>query len=167
MNIPHTGVMSSLDLHSGYFQLVVNPNDIVKAAFVTEKGTYAFNRMPFGLSGAAPNFQKAIDLILKPVIRWFEAGLTLNKDKCKFGCDKLKYLGLVISKEGRITTDEAKVKKIVEMRPPKNAKEMSNFLDMSEWNPVESTVGENVVCAVIRANPLGALLLNYQRELEV
>ncbi|GFW75304.1 retrovirus-related Pol polyprotein from transposon 297 [Trichonephila clavipes] len=71
MNIPHTGIMSALDLRSGYFQMAVNPSDIVKTAFVTKNGTYAFRRMPFGLSGVAPNFQKAIDIILKPVIGKF------------------------------------------------------------------------------------------------
>ncbi|GFS56974.1 retrovirus-related Pol polyprotein from transposon 297 [Trichonephila clavipes] len=134
MNIPHTGIMFALDLRSGYFQMAVNPSDIVKTAFVTKIGTNAFHRMPFGLSGAAPNFQKAIDIILKPVIGKFmnvymddviisspsftqhvkhlkevfrllhEAGLTLNKDKCKFGCEELKYLGLIINKVG-IKTD--------------------------------------------------------------
>ncbi|GFX24068.1 retrovirus-related Pol polyprotein from transposon 297 [Trichonephila clavipes] len=71
MNIPHTGIMSALDLRSGYFQMAVNPSDIVKTAFVTKNGTYAFRRMPFGLSGAAPHFQKTIDIILKPVIDKF------------------------------------------------------------------------------------------------
>ncbi|GFV17601.1 retrovirus-related Pol polyprotein from transposon 297 [Trichonephila clavipes] len=71
MNIPHTEIMSALDLRSGYFQMAVNPSDIVKTAFVTKNGTYAFRRMPFGLSGAAPNFHKAIDIILKPVIGKF------------------------------------------------------------------------------------------------
>ncbi|GFS72105.1 retrovirus-related Pol polyprotein from transposon opus [Trichonephila clavipes] len=67
-NIPHTTIMSSLDLKSGYFQLAVNPSDIVKTAFVTKNGTYAFRRMPFGLPRADSNFPKTIDLILKPVI---------------------------------------------------------------------------------------------------
>ncbi|GFX06136.1 retrovirus-related Pol polyprotein from transposon gypsy [Trichonephila clavipes] len=145
-NIPHTTITSSLDLKSGYFQLAVNPSDIVKTAFVTKNGTYAF-----WLSGAAPNFQKTIDLILKPVIGKLvsvymddiiisspsfthhvehlrevfrllpDAGLTLNKEKCKFGCDEFKYLDLIISKEG-IKTDETKVRAIVEMKPPRNSK---------------------------------------------
>ncbi|GFT61229.1 retrovirus-related Pol polyprotein from transposon 297 [Trichonephila clavipes] len=152
-NIPHTGVMSTLDLKSGYFQLAISPKVIEKTAFITRNGTFAFLRMPFGLSGAAPNFQKAIDIILKPVIGRFvsvymddviitspsfrehldnlnqvftllrDAGLTLNKDKCHFARDKLKYLGLVISKEG-IETDHSKVKAITEMKPPKNSKEV-------------------------------------------
>ncbi|GFY27134.1 retrovirus-related Pol polyprotein from transposon opus [Trichonephila clavipes] len=118
--------------------------------------------MSFGLLGAAPNFQKAIDIILKPVLGKYasvymddviisspsfvhhvehlrevfrllqEAGLTLNKYKCNFGCEKLKYLGLVISKDG-ITTDKSKVKAIIEMKPPKNAKEAAKFLGMTQW----------------------------------
>ncbi|GFV38537.1 retrovirus-related Pol polyprotein from transposon 297 [Trichonephila clavipes] len=125
-NILHTAIMSTLDLKSGYFQLAINPKDIEKTAFITRNGSFAFIRMPFGLSGAAPNFQKAIDIILKPVLGRFvmcymddviitspsfnehldhlnqvftllrEAGLSLNKDKCHFARDKLKYLGLII-----------------------------------------------------------------------
>ncbi|GFV67444.1 retrovirus-related Pol polyprotein from transposon opus [Trichonephila clavipes] len=148
-NIPHTNVMSTLDLRSGYFQLAISPRDIEKTAFITRNGTFAFLRMPFGLSGAAPNFQRAIDIILKPVIGRFvlvymddviitspsfkdhldhlsqvftllrDAGLTLNKEKCHFARDKLKYLGLIISKEG-IETDNKKIRAITEMKPPKN-----------------------------------------------
>ncbi|GFW75415.1 retrovirus-related Pol polyprotein from transposon opus [Trichonephila clavipes] len=116
--------------------------------------------MPFGLSGAAPNFQRAIDIILQPVIGRFvsvymddviitspsfkdhldhltqvftllrDAGLTLNKEKCHFARDKLKYLGLIISKEG-IETDNKKIRAITEMKPPKNNREVSKFLGMT------------------------------------
>ncbi|GFV49100.1 retrovirus-related Pol polyprotein from transposon 297 [Trichonephila clavipes] len=163
-NIPHTGIMSTLDLKSGYFQLGISPKDIQKTAFITRNGTFAFLKMPFGLSGAAPNFQKAIDIILKPVTGRFvmvymddvtitspsfnehknhlnqvfrllrDAGLALNKEKCHFARDKLKYLGLIISKEG-IETEYSKVKAIAEMKPPQNNKEVSNFLGMVGWYP--------------------------------
>ncbi|GFU95134.1 retrovirus-related Pol polyprotein from transposon opus [Trichonephila clavipes] len=154
--------MSTFDLKSGYFQLAISPKDIEKTAFITHNGTFGFLRMPFRLSGAAPNFQKAIDIILKPVIGRLvsvymddvinispsfnehldhsnqvftllrDAGLTLNKDKCHFSRDKLKYLGLVNSKEG-IETDNSKEKAITEMKPPKNSKEMSKILGMAGW----------------------------------
>ncbi|GFS78937.1 retrovirus-related Pol polyprotein from transposon 297 [Trichonephila clavipes] len=154
--------MLALDLRSGYFQMSVNPSDIVKTAFVTKNGPYAFRRKPFGLSGAVPNFKKAIYIILKPMKGKFmnvymddviisspsftqhvehlkevfrllhEAWLTLNKDKCKFGCDELKYLALIINKKG-IKTDETKVQAIVEMKPPRNSKEVSKFLGMPQW----------------------------------
>ncbi|GFV02987.1 retrovirus-related Pol polyprotein from transposon 297 [Trichonephila clavipes] len=161
-NIPHTGVMSTLDLRSGFFQLAISPKDIEKMAFINRNGTFAFLRMPFGLSGVAPYFQKAIDIILKPVIGRFvlvymddviivspsfkdrldhlnqaftllrDAGLTLNKEKCHFARDKLKYLGLIISKDG-IKTDSNKIRAITEMRPPKNNREVSTFLGMTGW----------------------------------
>ncbi|GFW68270.1 hypothetical protein TNCV_1881501 [Trichonephila clavipes] len=59
MNIYHTGIMSALDLRSGYFQMAVNPSDIVKTAFVTKNGTYAFRRMPFGLSQGGSQFSES------------------------------------------------------------------------------------------------------------
>ncbi|GFX30868.1 retrovirus-related Pol polyprotein from transposon 297 [Trichonephila clavipes] len=161
-NIPFTTIMSTLDLRSGYFHLAINPTDIEKTGFVTKYGTFAFNRMPFGPSGVAPNFQKAIELILKTVPGRFvsvymndviimfpsftehvdhlnqvfallqDAGLTLNKNKCHLARDKLKYLGLFISKDG-IKTDDNKVKEITEMKPPKNNREVSKFLGMAGW----------------------------------
>ncbi|GFU02451.1 retrovirus-related Pol polyprotein from transposon 297 [Trichonephila clavipes] len=66
-NIPHTRVTPTLDLRSEYFEVAVNPRDIPKTIFVTKSGTYTFTRIPFGLSGADLNFQKAIDIILKPL----------------------------------------------------------------------------------------------------
>ncbi|GFX51019.1 retrovirus-related Pol polyprotein from transposon 17.6 [Trichonephila clavipes] len=53
MNIPHTGIISALELRSGYFQMAVNTSDIVKTTFFTKNGTYAFRRMLFGLSRMA------------------------------------------------------------------------------------------------------------------
>ncbi|GFY31731.1 retrovirus-related Pol polyprotein from transposon 17.6 [Trichonephila clavipes] len=189
--------MSALDLRSGYFQMGVNPSDIVKIAFVTKNGTYAFRRMSFGLSGAAPNFQKAIIIILKPVIGKFvnvymddviisspsftqhvkhleevfrllhEAGLTLNKDKCKFCCEELKYLGLIINKEG-IKTDETKVQAIVEMKPPRNSKEVSKFLGMSQCSiGVGAVLNQEQRPVVFASRTLSAAKRNYtvpQRE---
>ncbi|GFW54141.1 retrovirus-related Pol polyprotein from transposon gypsy [Trichonephila clavipes] len=71
MNILHTAIMSALDLRSGYYQLAVNPSDIAKTTLVTKNGIYVFRCMPFGLSGSDPNFQKAIDIILKPAQKAF------------------------------------------------------------------------------------------------
>ncbi|GFX27786.1 retrovirus-related Pol polyprotein from transposon 17.6 [Trichonephila clavipes] len=176
-NIPHTGIMSTLDLKSVFFQLTISPNDIEKTAFITRNGTFAFPRMPFGLSGAAPNFQKAIDIILKPVIGHFvmvymddviitspsfnehiehlnqvftllrDAKLTLNEEKCHFASDKLKYLGLIISKEG-IETDNSKVKAITEMKPSKNKApvlQLPNFTEQFNLFTDASGVGIGAV----------------------
>ncbi|GFU08753.1 retrovirus-related Pol polyprotein from transposon 297 [Trichonephila clavipes] len=151
--------------------------------------------MPIGLLGAAPNFQKAIDIILKPVLGRFvncymndviipspsfnehlyhlnqvftllrDAGLTLNKDKRHFAHDKLKYLGVIISKDG-IQTDNNKVKVITDhaaLTKLANGKNLSgrmirwaHTLKLSEFNiEWEHRPGvQNVVANVLSRNPV-------------
>ncbi|GFX43146.1 uncharacterized protein TNCV_2711901 [Trichonephila clavipes] len=56
----------------------------------------------------SPSFTEHVDYLNQVVTLLREAGLTLNKDKCHFARDKLKYLGLIISKDG-IKTDDNKL----------------------------------------------------------
>ncbi|GFX70576.1 retrovirus-related Pol polyprotein from transposon opus [Trichonephila clavipes] len=155
-------VITEVIMGSRIAELAVKPSDVVKTAFVTKNGTFAYKCLPFGLSGVDPNFQKSMDIILRPVLGSYmnmymegviiastlfahqvehlrelfrllqETGLVLNKDKCNFGCEKLKFWGLVISKDG-ITTDESKVKPIIEMKPPKHSREVTKNLGINQW----------------------------------
>ena len=47
---------SFLDGFSGYNQVFIRPEDQLKTTFTTEWGTFAFNRMPFGLCNAPGTF---------------------------------------------------------------------------------------------------------------
>ncbi|GFW12724.1 retrovirus-related Pol polyprotein from transposon opus [Trichonephila clavipes] len=80
----------------------------------------------------SPSFKDHLDHLTQVFTLLRDAGLTLNKEKCHFARDKLKYLGLIISKEG-IETDIKKIRAITEMKPPKNNREMSKFLGMTGW----------------------------------
>ncbi|GFX43078.1 retrovirus-related Pol polyprotein from transposon 297 [Trichonephila clavipes] len=80
----------------------------------------------------SPSFNEHIDNLNQVFTLLRDAGLTLNKEKCHFARDKLKYLCLIISKEG-IETNNSKVKEIAEMKPPKNNKEVSKFLGIAGW----------------------------------
>ncbi|GFX89679.1 transposon Ty3-I Gag-Pol polyprotein [Trichonephila clavipes] len=108
-NIPHTRTVCYLDLRSEYFQLAVNPQHVPKTVFVTKSGTFAL--MPFGPFGATPNFQKAIG-------SWLDT----EPGKLSLSCEKLKYVGHVLSHEG-IQTNDLKKKTIMETKPLKNARE--------------------------------------------
>lgn len=62
--------MSTLNLTSGYFQIVMKTDDIVQTAFIRSNVlVFAFKRMIFGLSGAPYTFQKDMNIILRPFIR--------------------------------------------------------------------------------------------------
>ncbi|KAG6454378.1 hypothetical protein O3G_MSEX008673 [Manduca sexta] len=56
-----TSYMTTLDLHSGYFQVCVAEEDRDKTAFVTPSGTFRFIRMPMGLRNSGATFQRLID----------------------------------------------------------------------------------------------------------
>ena len=65
-----------------------------------------------------------------------KAGITLNTDKCEFWCDKLTFLGHIVSKQG-ISPDPAKIIAIEEMDPPTNVTEVRRFLGILENSPRE------------------------------
>ncbi|KAH9331948.1 hypothetical protein KI387_004056, partial [Taxus chinensis] len=56
---------SLLDLYSGYNQIMVKEEDQFKIAFTTKWGTFAYRKMPFGLSNASATFQRAMDMVFK------------------------------------------------------------------------------------------------------
>ena len=63
----NAAVFSTLDLHSGYWQLPVAEADQPKTAFCPGPGMglYQFCRMPFRLSGAPASFQRLMDSVLR------------------------------------------------------------------------------------------------------
>jgi hypothetical protein len=121
---------TKLDLHLGYHQVRMHPDDIEKTAFRTHHGHFEFLVMPFGLSNVPATFQALMNDVLSPYLRcfvlvffdgiliyissWAEHlqhvaiifnelrahRLHLKRSKCSFGMTSIAYLGHVISAEG-------------------------------------------------------------------
>ncbi|KAH9315514.1 hypothetical protein KI387_024141, partial [Taxus chinensis] len=62
---------SMLDGYSGFNQILVKEEDQFKTTFTTKWGTYAYQKMPFGLSNAGAMFQHAMDIAFKGYINEF------------------------------------------------------------------------------------------------
>ncbi|CAG8641326.1 2328_t:CDS:2, partial [Paraglomus occultum] len=135
---------------------------IHKTTFTCHLGLFSFLRLPFGLKNAPASFQAMMDLIFGDQIdkhmavfiddiniysqtfeehmdhlrQTFEKcrkyGLKLKKKKCYFGCEKLEFLGHVVSREGLIV-DDRKVNAVEQYGTPKDTTQIKQFLGMTGY----------------------------------
>ncbi|GJY06809.1 putative reverse transcriptase domain-containing protein [Tanacetum coccineum] len=85
-----SSVYSKIDLRSGYHQLRVREEDILKTAFRTRYGHYEFQVMPFGLTNASAIFMDLMNQLLK------KEELYAKFSNCEFWIPKVQFLGHVI-----------------------------------------------------------------------
>jgi hypothetical protein len=64
-------LMSMLDVFSGYNQVLVAEEDMLKNTFITPWDTYAYVNMPFGLKNVGATFQRVMDHAFKDLIGKF------------------------------------------------------------------------------------------------
>ncbi|GJY54177.1 reverse transcriptase domain-containing protein [Tanacetum coccineum] len=140
-----------LDGFSGYFQIPIDPQDQDKTTFTCPYGTFAYQRMPFGLCNAPSTFQMCMMAIFHDMIeetmevfmdnflvfgdsfssclshldkilkRCEDANLVLNWEKCHFMVKEGIVLGHKISKS-RIEVDRAKFDVIAKLPHPTSIK---------------------------------------------
>ena len=152
---------TSLDLKSGYWQVLMDEADKEKTAFACHCGLFEFNVMPFGLSNAPAIFQELMSIVLQGLghfataylddiliysetvdqhlhhlqqvfDRLREHGLKLKLKKCSFLRSETTYLGFIISSEG-IKPDPQKVEAIKSLPPPTCVREVRSFIGMGSY----------------------------------
>ena len=54
-------MLTFMDAFSGYNQIMMHPDDREKTSFITDRGTYCYKVMPFGLKNAGATYQRLVN----------------------------------------------------------------------------------------------------------
>lgn len=144
---------TALYLKMEYHQIKIRRLSTYKTAFITRDGKFEYTRMPFGLINAPYTFQRTINAVFKYFIHKFcviflvdiliysknieihhshiklvlkrlkRTNLKLNYEKCIFGHDRIKFLGVEIS-NGVLEISKEQLDKIENLAIPKSIKEL-------------------------------------------
>nr|GEU30252.1 hypothetical protein [Tanacetum cinerariifolium] len=130
-----SGIYSKIDLRSGYQQLRVREQEILKTTFRTRYGHYEFQVMPFGLTKAPAIFMDLMNRVCKPyldkfVIIFIDDILIYSKDKKEHGEHLKAILELLKKKKLGIYVDPAKIESIKDWASPKTPMEIRQFLGL-------------------------------------
>ena len=122
--------ITTIDLKSAYHQISLKLESRPITAFtIPGKGHWQFTRLPMGLSGAGASFQRLLEEIIgdlepyaynylddivlatetfeehiqmlrKLILKIKDSGLTINREKSKFCCNEVKFLGFIVNEHG-------------------------------------------------------------------
>ena len=155
-------MFSKVDLHSGYHQMRVKEEDILKTAFRTRYGHYEFLVMSFGLTNMPAVFMDTMNRVFHDyldqfIIAFIDDILIYSKtseeheehlrkvlerlrkeklyaklEKCEFWLDSVSFLGHVNCGEG-VAVDSEKVKAMVKWTRPTSMFEIWSFLGLTSY----------------------------------
>ena len=155
--LKNSKIYSTFDMRSGYYHMVLSEESRPKSAFVSAYGKWEFKRCAFGLAQAPAYFQRLVNEVLSGLTFAFgylvdilvfspdmethlkhlrilferlrSTDLKLKEVKCNFLKKHIQYLGHIISGEG-ITPVQERLESIQKMLPPRNPKEVKQFLGL-------------------------------------
>ena len=160
--LSNTKFFSTVDLISGYWQCELAEEAKEKTAFITHRGLYEFEVLPFGLVNGPNFFQRIMECVLRGLTyeiclvylddvivfsrtfeehlvrleqvfkRFRDANIKLKPSKCHFGCQKVNFLGHVVTAEG-VHPDPQKVSAVKEFPVPRNVKQVRSFLGLCNY----------------------------------
>jgi len=153
-------IFSKVDANSGYYQIPLDMPSQLLTTFQTPFGRYCFTRMPFGIKSAQEVFQKrmyqhfhdlpGVETDIDDLLIWGRTDeehshnlraclkrcqdihMTLNKEKCTFGVEEVKYIGHCLTKEG-VKPDPDKIEAILKMPEPVDKKGVERMLGFMNY----------------------------------
>ena len=153
---------TSLDLTSGYHQVLISEEDRPKTAFRTPWGHYQFKVLIEGLTNAPATFQSVMNSIFHPFLRRFvvvylddiliysktaeehqqhvrmvletlrQQRFYVCESKSSFANSETRFLGHVVSAEG-IRPDPKKVASVQDWPVPKNVHDVRSFMGLVNY----------------------------------
>jgi hypothetical protein len=153
---------TKLDVIAAFNRIRVREGDEKYTAFRTRWGLFEYLVMPFGVKNGPSTFQQYVNDTLREFLDVFvtayiddiliysstlsehkkhvrmvlerlrDAGLQCDISKCKFHASEVKYLGLIISRDG-IKMDPEKVAAIVNWEKPANVRDVKAFLGFANF----------------------------------
>lgn len=160
--IPQGYLYSTIDLLSGYWQVMLAKESIEKTAFTTQDGHYHFLVMPFGLKNAPKTFQNLMRKVLHGYLGKFtrvfiddiivysktveqhledlekvferlqEANIVMNVEKSHFFKKEVEYLGHIIGQHG-IRKKPETMRAIQDFPVPISKKDILRFMGLCQW----------------------------------
>ncbi|XP_013617715.1 PREDICTED: uncharacterized protein LOC106324262 [Brassica oleracea var. oleracea] len=149
-------MLTFMDAFSRYNQIMMHPDDREKTAFITNRGTYCYKVMPFGLKNPGATYQRLVntmfadklgvtmeiyidDMLVKSLhaadhLRHlqdcFETlnkyGMKLNPAKCTFGVSSGEFLGYIVTQRG-IEANPKQISAVLNLLSPKNSREVQRL----------------------------------------
>ncbi|GJX55221.1 putative reverse transcriptase domain-containing protein, partial [Tanacetum coccineum] len=154
-----SSVYSKIDMRSGYHQLRVHEEGILKTAFRTRYGHYKFQVMLFGLTNAPAVFMDLMNRLLK------KEELYAKFSKCEFWIPKLQFLSHVIGGKG-IHVDPAKIESIKDWVSPKTATEILMTIGLDLPKQILEAQTEARKPKNLEAEDVRGMLVDTSRESE-
>ncbi|XP_013617422.1 PREDICTED: uncharacterized protein LOC106323924 [Brassica oleracea var. oleracea] len=149
-------LLTFMDAFSGYNQILMHPDDHEKTTFITDRGTYCYKVMPFGLKNAGATYPRLVnrmfadqlgntmevyidDMLVKSLkaddhlnnLRdcfkiLNDYGMKLNPAKCTFGVTSGEFLGYIVTQRG-IGANPKQISAIFDLLSPKNSREVQRL----------------------------------------
>ena len=154
-------IFTTLDLQAGFWQMPLDEACRDFTSFtVPGKGQFRYITSPMGLSGCPASFSRLMDTTMRgldnvmtyiddvlifndsptahlhslqeALLRLRKAGLKLNLEKCRFGCDKVEYLGHEISGDG-VRPSKDKKAALLNYQAPTTLKDLRSFMGLANY----------------------------------
>jgi len=154
-------IFSTIDLTSGFWQMMLNPECRKYTAFTLPGiGQFEWNASPMGLLGAPGSFQRLMEIVIHNLsnilayiddllvhtkdhnkhleildelfTRLRKHGLKINLPKSFFGAEEVSYLGFKLTPEG-IKPGSGKLKAVAAAKPPNDIHEVRGFLGLCNF----------------------------------